>query len=90
MVAGLAIISYSVVFKTLPKLVSCDAISSTMIRFWKKAIYKMPGLKAYWVKLIQAQRPVAVYYALTKIEQQTKGNYYAAIMNHTITVILLV
>ncbi len=60
-----------------------------MINNWRQSIHKMPGLKAYWVKVVNAQRTVAVYYALTKFDQQTKRHYYATILDQTIDALLL-
>lgn len=89
LIANLGFILYCVMLQTVPLLVNCDAMCTDMIDSWKKCISKMKGFKMYWVKVVKAQRPVSVYYALTKFEQQTRRNYYSAVLDHTINALLL-
>lgn len=86
---GFAVVAYCVVFQTLTKLVNRDAICSRIITSWRQTIHKMPGYKAYWVRIVRSQRPVAVYYALTKFDKETERHYHATILDQVIDALLL-
>ncbi len=81
--------AYFVLFQTLPLIIKCDYFCTTLINAWKFKIYDVRGCQLFWVKKVKAQRPVSVYYALTKFEQSTKRNVYSTILDSTINVVLL-
>ncbi len=85
----LALLAYLFIFRTIPVFIKCNSFSTIMLNTWTRSIYNLPGFREYWIKKVSAQRPVAFYYALTKFEQATEGNFYAAKIDKTTTVVLL-
>lgn len=77
-----------VLSQTLPLVVNVRNISLGMIKSWKHALYTIRGPRSYWIKKVRAQRPVTVYYAMSKFEQNTKRNYYAKIFECTVNISL--
>lgn len=90
LMAALCVVMYFCLFQTLPIVVRCHDRCNRLIQCWKQNVYKKKRFsRLYSLKVIASQRNVAVYYAVTKFEMDTKRNYYSSILLYTINVILL-
>ncbi len=86
---GLSLVVSFCISQTIAVVIKCNELCIAMLGNWQRTILRIPCFKTYWIKVIRAQRLVAVYYGLTKFEKETKRNYYSAILNYTIDVLLL-
>lgn len=86
---GLLIIMYFILYQTLPLMVSCDETSKELIQKWKLQIYTFKEKKRYLLRVVKSQRLVSFYYGMTKMEKETKINFYSTILDRTIDLLLI-
>lgn len=91
------VVVYLTVSNTIPRVIRFNEDSKQMIKQWN---YKYIKKKTYgnspktgvpfklWRKLVQAQRPVTVYWCTSIFKRDTKVNYYSNVMDYTVNTIL--
>lgn len=88
-VLGLLLAAYFFLFQTLPLAIQCDEQSRDLCRKWQIMLTDKKDKIQYWSKVLRAQRCVSIYYALTKLDLDTKSNYYSSILDYTINLLLM-
>ncbi len=80
---------YCLMILSLEWLCQLDEFSREVINSCKVNMYRQTHSLKYFVKLVRAQKPVTLYYAMTKFDKETKSNYFNNIVNYTVNAILL-
>lgn len=88
-------ISYVVVFQTLPVIIVCYESSKKLVydRWQKQGVLDYLGKgdyeRKYWRKVIRSRRPLVFYFGTAMFEKGTQVNFFMHIVDFTATLVLI-
>lgn len=85
----LDIVICSIISVMLPLAIKSNELSELLLCSWRKHLAVVAIKRRYWKKVVKAERPMAIYYASTKFEKDTRANYYSTIVAYTVNLLLV-
>lgn len=83
------LLMYVILWQTLPLAVEINEMSTSLLLKWKNQLTGIGKGKKILLKRIRAQRSVAIHYVLTKLERNTKRNFFAVVFDFSVDLMLL-
>lgn len=83
------VVSCFVLGQAIPFAIKSNELSESVLRIWKRSVATINYKIRYWPKVLVAKRPVSFYYAMTKFEKDTKGNYYSTVVESTVDLLIV-
>lgn len=81
--------AYFLMDQTLPLASECNERSERLLKGWRNNLLQVKTDRVYWIKMLNSERSVALYYAMTKFEKETRTNYHFQIIDCTVNVLLV-
>lgn len=81
------IISCCIIDRILSLAIKSNESSVILLQTWTKSITGRYN-RRYVSRAVKAEKPLAIYYAMTNFEKSTRFNYYSVIVNYTVTLLL--
>lgn len=83
------LLAYAFLLQTLPVAARCYMTSKRLLFKWKRRLLTPSGYAGYWRRVLRSQRPIALYYGLTKFDNDTLINFLQTIWDATVTLLLM-
>lgn len=86
---GFLAITYFVIALAVPYAICSNEESECLLKRWRNQVQFKYATRLCLKKQVWSLRPVAIYYADTKFERDTKVNYYFNIVSYTVNLLLV-